>query len=144
MENNEFKLSEPISYDNHGSTAETDTLYLSPPMAKDKASVFKLRSHFALAMADVAEKFAKMGGDRESADEADMDGNSIIQAFYMSGADMIEVHKDFKTLIITPGVCRFGELAMDKNLYDKVSANDLDRLLGEYIASFFASSWMDG
>lgn len=139
-----FTLSQPIK-DAHvgGDVREVTELVLNSPPAYCKNLPIQMRQIFSSCMMKLA------NGRKEersvSQQEADLDGESVIQMLYMADANMEKMHDIFKKLLILQkaGVCKMdGEAELTKVSYDGINASDMDRLLGEYLANFMVPSWM--
>lgn len=146
MEALEFKLSQPIDVSIEGNFTNVDTLDLKAPPAFEKSLPIRLRSGFMKAAMGMADPDRKKPDDEAPVDQEDSDqtleGPEIEGLIFASDIDPESYMVDFRKLMITEGVCKIGGQKFQKTHWDKVTAEDAMRLMGEYIAHFFAPSWL--
>jgi len=71
-----------------------------------------------------------------------IDGKSVCTILMMSKVDINDCQDDFKEILL--GNCCFVDKDMPLNemMYNQISDDDINLLLGEYIANFLIPSWM--
>ena len=132
----EFVLERPIEYASNGEKTEGKLLILKAPSSKNQKERIKLQQGFFRAITGIKNE----GKDKDKNDTADIKGSEILALMLSSDIDMVAYHEDFKRLI-TSGVCMVeGTEILTAPLYDKVDPDDLDRMLGDYLAAFILSS----
>lgn len=164
MRSFEFKLTEPIKISVNGDFVEADTIVCHSPSAKRKRIASRLRQKFMQAMmsmpedkrtpeakaaaeAKKAETEAKAKAEAEALGEAydpgpEMTGEEIVQMLFMSSIDIGLFEDDFEKLILSPGVAKVEDKDLSAVHIEKISSEDYERLIGEYLKNFFISSWM--
>lgn len=144
----EFKLSAPIKVSVDGDFQEYDVLELSAPPAKEKKYPIKLRKGFMKASTDMM-KFADpdrkaTASDAEKAENKDVKPRDIEQMLYASDINIEKYLDDFKSLMLINGVCKVGvktEINLLPKHWDDITAQDVDRLVGEYLVNFYLPLW---
>lgn len=135
----EFKLSEPIKVSVDGDFEESDIIILHSPPAKEKKLPLRLRRGFMRAVssfADQSEASPKPVEDKEIA------GPEVEQMLFMTDAIDIEAFMDnFQKLLFVPGTAIICGQNLRMAEWDRITAEDSQRLMGEYLAIFFAPSW---
>lgn len=154
MRSFEFILSEPIKISVAGNFIDADTIICHSPSAKRKRVASRLRQKFMQAMMSMPEDkrtpeakeaaIAKRKAAKEDNDgnEQEMTGEEIEQMLFMSDIDLDLFQNDFEKLIMTPGVAQIEEKDLNAAHIEKISCEDFERLVGEYLANFFISSWI--
>jgi hypothetical protein len=139
----DFSLSDKIIY-HSGSSAECtcDTLSLRAPSNKDRKRIFKVQQMFLQATKSMISMSKDQGNIPDPSDaNADLDAGMIVSVIMMSGVDF----GDF-----TDAVCNLlykncyldDDTKLNEALFDKISLDDAQRLVGEYVANFLLPSWM--
>ncbi len=136
MDEFDFNLSRAIDYTNKGEQKKGEILTLKAPNSKQQAPRVKLQQGFFRAIAD------QKGGSENEQNDADVkiEGAEILALMLSSDVDMVEYHETFRKLMIS-GVCLVeGEEPLTGTLFDMLSLDDIDSLLGDYLANFILSS----
>ncbi len=138
----EFNLSNPIKGAHvGGDVRDVSLLVLSAPPAYCKEHPIKMRQMFSSCMMSLAKDRPEQENKTEQ--EAELDGDAVIQMLYMAEADMVKFHEIFEKLLCIKGVCKMdNEADLTKEFYKKIGIDDLDKLLGDYLANFMVPSWM--
>jgi len=135
----EFKLSKPIKVSVGGDFEESDVIILCCPPAKEKKIPLRLRRGFMQAVnsfADQHKAAPKQVGEQE------ITGPEVEQMLFMADAIDIETFMDnFQKLMFVPGVAKMCEQNLRLAEWDRITAEDSQRLMGEYLATFFVPSW---
>lgn len=148
MDDLEFELSGPVSVSVNGERENFSTLTLSAPPAKEKKYPIKLRKGFmkaTMSMTDNVSEEAKAKAKEKVLENDDgLEANVIEQMIYGSDLDAEKYLDDFKNLMFVPGVCKIkiADVDLKKIHWDQINIADVDRLMGEYIANFFATLWL--
>jgi hypothetical protein len=83
----------------------------------------------------------KFKGDGKSSDK-ELTGRDWVLMLYASDQEMDDVLSAFKEVLINANHCKIeGNVELNPHLFSKISGDDLDMLLGEYLALFLLSSW---
>ena len=133
----EFTLSSSIEISIGGDFTKVDTLELHAPPAKEKKLPIRLRKGFMKAAMSFADK-----GNASEGTEKDLKGSDIEGLMFAADVDVEKYMDDFAALMLVHGVCKVADEKFLKTHWDKVSAEDAMRLMGEYLAHFFAPSWL--
>lgn len=132
----EFVLGRPIDYAASGELAKGKLLILKAPSSRNQKERIRLQQGFFQAISSLKND----GESKKDAGSADIKGSEILALMLSSSIDMVAFHEDFKRLI-TSGVCLVeGTEPLTVPLYDKICPDDLDRMLGDYLAGFILSS----
>jgi hypothetical protein len=136
-------LTSPFKYHHQGAEAEAKTLTLKAPFSNLRGITTKLKQAFFQAL-----KFHESGRklDQETPQSGaaeDLDGKQILALMFMSNVDMEEFMANFKALMVSQGVCLIdGVEQMTSVTYDRMSDEDADTVVGDYLANFIVSSLM--
>ena len=146
----EFCLTTPIKYAGDGAQIDGFKLILKAPSGKNIYHRALLKQQLMIAFqwmesqkpksssADVASSKpdAKLTDD----DIKDV-GDALALAIYAApGVDIDRVLGEFSQLL-TEGACSVeGEKDLTKSLFDKISLDDVDAMLGQYLANFIMPS----
>lgn len=132
----EFVLDRPIDFAASGELAKGKLLILKAPSARNQKERIRLQQGFFQAISSLKND----GEAKKDAGAGEIKGSEILALMLSSSVDMVAYHDDFKRLI-TSGVCLVeGTEPLTVPLYDKLSLDDLDRMLGDYLAGFILSS----
>lgn len=134
----EFMLSSPITYSSGGEHKEGQLLVLTAPTNKQHELRIKLKQAFQRAIMSLQKSGAFDGADAkaDAKEKDEVDGDAVASVLFASDIDMVQVHSDFKRLLLS-GVCKVEDAeAMTQHLYDQMTGADTDKLLGQYMAVF--------
>ncbi len=138
----EFTLSEPVKVSVGGDFAEVDILELHAPPAKEKKLPIRLRKGFMKAAMGFADQAKPKDAEGEDEEKEDLKGSDIEPMLFASDIDIEKYMQDFRDLILVKGVCTIGDAQFLTKHWDDITAEDAMRLMGEYLAHFFAPSWI--
>lgn len=134
----DFPLTTKISYAFEGEEVEGSFVKLTPPSAKQLSHCAFLKQSFIRAC---AEQQRNNPGQKEPASDEKVSGQDIIYMLYgSSSTDMAKVLISGIELFKTGVAMIDGETKMTKPLLDKMSNDDLEGMLGEYLANFILQS----
>lgn len=153
-----FTLTSPVTYkpDNSGEQSETSTLTLKAPTNKQRTQRNKLKQYVLQSMFERQEKIQDSESLKNLQDEVDTDklkkaedmtdeeierqGEILVMSLY--GSKMVDSNvliEEF--LVLLQQVCF---LEKDKNItkpvFEKMTPDDTDRLLGAYLVNFIRLS----
>lgn len=133
----EFKLKNPISYQTPEGMSETKVLILNAPSTENKKYVFKLQQNFLRALRSMS---SMASGNKESKEESEITGQDVLSILLMSDIEFEVVADQFAKIL--PYVCKVdSDVKMTSTLVDRISIEDFQGLLGEYMANFIIPSW---
>lgn len=142
----DFTLQEEITYaDEQSNAVKTKRLFIKAPSSKQKKYAFKLQQKFMQALKGNIADMQKSGNveTKETKDDSEkLNGEAIITALLMSNIDINDLIENLKELL-TSGSCLVdGKINLIEPWFDQLGFNDIEKLLGEYIASFLLPSIM--
>lgn len=146
-----FKLNVPFEYAVNGSVSTASLLVLKAPSNKQRFQRAKLKEFFYIAFNESRTETTTAPTEEpkdvvvtEPPTEA-MFADYVLQTLYSSDkVKMVEVIEEFKQLLLSDGVCKVeGEVNLTQALYDKMDADDADRLIGEYLGAFILASFYE-
>jgi len=130
-----FTLSNPITYAHEGQSGEGQLLVLRAPNSKQQRERITLQQGFFRALNSVS---SSEGGKSEGSQ--DIKGVEVLALLLSSDVDMVEMHEAFRKLICSQA-CKIEDKAeMTSTLFDEIDLDDIDLLMGEYLANFILSS----
>lgn len=140
-------LTKSIAYDIKGDVEQAKFITLDAPTARnitDCSHLKKLFTNAALA-ANEHNKDAKVSNGKEGSDgnSSDVSGADVMELVYTFG-NSDDIEKSFiaaKNIFKNCGLLD-GEIALTMPLIDKISADDFELMVGEYIANFTAASML--
>ena len=134
----DFPLTSKLEYGHDGNTEVATLIKLTSPTSKNMTHCAILKQAFFRSVADLKNDNTDLN---EATDSEDIDGASLIQIMYMSkGVEMASVLVTARELF-TSGVATVdGTVKLTKPLIDSMSQDDLEGMLGEYLANFTLSS----
>ena len=139
----DFSLSESIVY-HSGNSAECtcDTLVLKAPSNKDRKRIFKVQQMFLQA----TKSMMRMSEDHVNTPDpsdanADLDASMIVSVIMMSSVDFGDF-ADAVCNLLYKNCYLDDDTKLNETLFDKISLDDAQRLVGEYVANFLLPSWM--
>lgn len=147
----EFTLNNPFTFAAGGNQETAQKLILSAPNNRNAHRV-RLQQAFIKAikntdksLSEADKAAARAERDARGGADEDPDGMSIYMMLLASDMDMSVYHGYFRDLICddnNPCCSIEGLQKMKYATFDKMSADDTDRLLGEYMANFIVASVM--
>jgi len=130
-------LEDTFEYSYKGSSEAASFIKILAPSAKNLVHCADLKQAFYRATKD-AQSDAEASG---SESKEKITGSDIIGLMY--GSEHVEMSKVFLHAkeLLTSGVCLVdGEAKLTKPLFDEMSQDDLEVLLGEYLVNFILRS----
>ena len=136
MAEHDIPLEESFEYSHKGSTEAATFIKITAPSAKQLTHCAELKQAFYRATKDAPKDEAETGADKEK-----IEGSDIMALMY--GSDHVEMPKVFLHAkeLLTSGVCLVdGEAKLTKPLFDEMSNDDMEVLVGEYLVNFILRS----
>lgn len=132
----EFVLEKEIEYATKGELSKGRLLILKAPSSRNQRERIRLQQGFFQAV----NALKSSDSTKKDTSSDSIKGEEVLALMLSSSVDMVAFHEDFKRLI-TSGVCMVeGTEPLTAPLFDKIHPDDLDRMLGEYLAVFILSS----
>lgn len=111
-----------------------DFINLDPPTGKIAGLCANIKSAFFNAVSKLPTE-----SPGENSDTSDIKGKDMMQMMYMSGIDMEKVIVTAKAIIKETGLLG-GEKVMTQPMIDRMSPDDIEKCLGEYMENFILKS----
>lgn len=137
-----FKLSNQIHFHKGGDVVYIDKIILKAPSAKNRHYTTRLRQTFTQAIKDMTqtETSNKSSTEKPQA-KTNIDGISVIAFLMMSKIDLNICYDDFKEILLNGCAFVDKDAPFNELLYEQLVDDDLELMLGEYIANFLIPSW---
>ncbi len=138
----EFELSEPLKYHHSGNEETGNLLVLKAPSLKQNGRRIKLQQTFFQAVQSMRSKNPHLA-EQEDEDQQDKEitGPEVLAMLLASDADMVSFHEEFEKLMCSGTICMIEDQEkMTKVIWEKLHYDDVDALLGEYMANFIVAS----
>lgn len=138
----EYKLIEPVKYHKQGQEALGYKMTLKAPSPANRKHILKLKQHFIEAMQIISDKPRKATDNIAS--ERELKGSDITNMLLIAGVDVNEAIDIFKELICSSNLAHVDDSqALTPFIFDNISIEDLENILGEYLKVFIVSSWLE-
>ncbi len=138
MKTFEFSLSESISYHNKGESQEGHSLTLTAPTVKARKKAAKLKQGVMRAVSSLQGDANIKPEDKKS--KEDIKPEEILALIQMSSIEYDE-YMDIFIDLLCKGICKIeDEIEMTAQLADKMSFEDTEKLMGEYLINFILGS----
>lgn len=142
----EFILNEEIEYQVEGDIKKTNKLLLKAPANINRRETYKLRQDLLKGMREAADFGNEQNQDQNQklnkSSQDDLDASTVLAGLFMSSIDMTEYIETFEQLLLEECCFVDGKVKLTELLLKKISTDDLELLLGEYVANFILPSWM--
>jgi hypothetical protein len=135
----EFNLTSPVEYHKGGDSIPCHILVLHAPSYKNRKYTTKLKQSFMRAIKDMQKTNEPVAAQEQS---NDIDGVGVAGLLLMSDVDLNECYEDFKMILLHGGAFVEPDIPMTDLHFNQLMDDDLELLLGEYIANFLIPSWM--
>ena len=139
----QFELTQPIKYHANGDDVEATFVTLAAPSYKQMDKCVPLKQAFYRAA-------ASMGDDSEDAvttevdvspDKPSITPEELISLFYQSDEDMVKIVLYGVELFKVPSIAQVdGSVNMTQPLIEKLSQDDIENMLGQYMINFILAS----
>jgi len=136
-----YKLETPVSYHGKGNEEQAYELILKAPSNKQRRECAQLRQGFFKALNDLQSSGSK---EQSEGGSQDIGGKEVLTMILMSGVDYVEYVETFRDLALNDIVWINEQQRVTSPIFDNMSENDTQNMMGEYIANFLIGSWMSG
>ena len=132
-------LTTSLTYQADGVFEKTNELTLKAPSNKHRRQANELKQGFFRALKGSADA---SGNVETTADASDHEttGDEIVTAIMMSDIDYGKYIETFRELLVNDACYVAEGVKLTKPLFDALSLDDTDMLLGEYLANFLLAS----
>lgn len=133
------QLTTPLKYSADGGFKDANELILKAPSNKHRRQANELKQGFFQALKGSADT---SGAVETTADASDHEttGDEIIAALMMSDIDYCKYVETFRELLLNDVCYVTDDVKLTNPLFDKLSLDDTDTLLGEYLTNFLLAS----
>lgn len=135
-----FKLTNQIQFHKGGDVVYIDKIILKAPSAMNRHYTTRLRQTFTQAIKDMTSTEQQTKVEKTQT-KANIDGVSVIAFLMMSKVDLNSCYDDFKEILLNGCAFVDKDSPFNEMLYDQLIDDDLELMLGEYIANFLIPSW---
>ncbi len=133
-----YNLKTPFNYAYKGDKRDAGFITLKAPTVSNIGYISKLKQGFMRAIRSQSQSSATSSGDA-SAD--DLTGEMIIMMLQMSDVDYSEYMTIGKCIFVDSDIALIdGELKFNKDLINRLSVDDLELMIGEYLKDFILTS----
>ena len=144
MKTFDFTLSEPIKYQKDGANTEASMLELTSPAVNNRKKVARMKQGFMRVIGELPESAkleAKESADKKEDDEKEKTNPREILSLLQMGSIDYADYVDIFVSLLTSGICKVeGETPITAHMLDKVSFEDIEKLMGEYFVNFILTS----
>lgn len=135
----EFILSKEITYHHQGTSKQGQMLVLTAPTNAHTRHRVKLQQALHRAMANIATNKTEQVAQKDTG-ESTIAGSDVMMMMLTSETDMVQFHDDFRKFMCEGSCLVEGEERITAKLWDDLSPDDTDALMGEYLANFILPS----
>lgn len=140
----DFTLESPIEIHKGGEIIKSDLLTLKAPSKKNRKQTVKIKQLFFQAMSFHTSKVTDQDKKNQASGDESMTGAEIMVMLYMSDIDMEVFDERFSKLFLSPGVVMIDDdVQLTEQLFEKISDDDLDKMVGGYLEHFLLPSLMN-
>jgi len=137
-----FKLTKPIAYHDGGNAeAFAKEIILKAPSNRQRRQTAKLKQGFFRALGDIQNN--KQNTDDAEDDQEGITGEAVLTIVMMSKVDFADYQDVFRELLLNDIAFVNDGQKMKSHNYEDMDGDDSDKMMGEYIANFLLSSWMN-
>lgn len=132
-------LSTPLKYSVGADFEDANQLILKAPSANRRRQCNELRQGFMKGIAGMADKSGRVETTPEASDK-ETTPDEIVMTLMMADIDFAKYVETFREILIN-GACDVVEgIKLTGALFDNLSLEDQDTLLGEYLSNFLLAS----
>lgn len=134
-----FDLTQPIEYHAKGNVEKSYQLILKAPNNRVNRQGNQLKQGFMRALKSLADTSGKVETGKEQ-ESKDITAEEIIEVLQMSDVDYADYIDTFKSLITNKIALVADDIYLTNPMFDALSIDDTDKMLGEYLESFLLAS----
>ena len=137
-----YELKSPFEYAHKGESIEAGFITLFAPTFKQIDKVAPIKQAFTAAISEVTESVDT--NQEVSDEESTVTGPQVMQLMYRWSGDMTTVFLHAEQLFKSGAALVDGETKLTSPLMEKMTLDDFEGVVGDYIANFIAPSLMAG
>lgn len=143
-----YTLSDSIEYQCEGQNTEGMSLELTAPSVRHRKKAAKLKQGLMRSLGDT-QQASNESDVKASVDAIKEGGNTSYEAkahellvvLQMSSSVKYEDYLEIFVDLLTEGICKMdGKEPMTKDIINKISFEDIEKILGEYLENFIVGS----
>ena len=139
MQSFDYALKQPLKYATAGDTTEAVSITCTAPTSKHLSLCAVLRQEFTRAVQAFANQSQAATGEAD--ESVEISGKEIMMMLYAStDCDIDKVIASAKELLTSGLAMVDGCEKLTKPLFDKLSIEDAEALIGDYLGNFILSS----
>lgn len=149
MKTLEYKLSQPVEYADQGEQVEGEVLVCTAPKGKHRKDVTKLKQMFFRSMPGIEEisdsqkEAAEARKSETEGDDFDINGEEVLFVIMQSTRVEYDEFIELGRKLIANGLCKVdGVKEANSVILDRLPVEELEKLIGEYVAFFIMKSAM--
>ena len=152
MKTLEYKLSQPVEYADQGEQVEGDVLVCTAPKGKNRKDATRIKQMFFRAMPSLDEfsdeqkeaaEQRKAESDNSESSDVEIDGGEVLFMIMQSTKVEYDEFIELGRKMISSGLCKVdGIKEVNSTVLDRLSVEELENLIGDYVAFFIVSSAM--
>lgn len=132
-----FDLTNPIEYHSKGQVEQAYKLTLKAPCNRVGRQCNQLKQGFMRALKSLADSTGKVDVQNTDKKESkEITSEEIIEVLQMSDIDYADYIDTFKSLMTNKIAMVTDDVALNSVMFDAISIDDTDKMLGEYLESF--------
>ena len=134
----QFQLNTPVKYASGGEEIDGTFITLTEPSIKQLDYISEFKKAFYKAAEKVSSDASPVdtGNDKEK-----VTGDQIMALLYSHCPDMKQLFGIARKLFFSTGIAMVeGEVNFTPAIYDTMSINDFERMIGEYLVNFILQS----
>lgn len=138
-----YELKDKLEYAYKGELKRAQFVTMTAPSFKQVDKVAPLKQALMLAIRDI-QSVATGDESKQSSGNGSITGTEVIQILYQGNGAMATVMAHARQLFISGVALIDGETRFTLPLIDDMSIEDVEGMLGEYLAAFIVPSLMGG
>ena len=135
-----YDLLQPVVYDFQGVQKEATQLTLRAPNRSQLKFTAPLKQGFMRAMKSLQGERTEAKAVQAAEAESNIGADEVLAVLLMSDVDFYDYAQNFMKLACSGAVLLDGTTPMTSVLYDRLSDDDGDKILGLYVANFMLAS----
>ena len=139
----EYELKKSISHPKQGDAVAINKIFLHCPSASNRFYTTKLKQAFMRAIQSMDK--GRSDAPQQAPTDAglnEIDGIQVAALLMMSMVDLNDCYDDLKEILIHGGAFLEPGKPLGLMHFEQLCDDDLELILGEYIANFLIPSWM--
>lgn len=134
MDEFNFELNKPVKFSHKGEDRDGKFITLTAPSIKQLDHVSEFKKAFYYAAGKVSDDSTESSGEKVT-------GDQIMALLYAHFPDMKQLFGVAKKLFYCVGIAQIeGVVDFNKTIYETMSIDDFERMIGEYLVNFILAS----